>query len=72
MSAQGLIEGVGRVVEVVKPGLYRVEMANGHVLTGFLGKKQANLIDRLARGGQVAVSLTPFDMSKGRILRILD
>jgi hypothetical protein len=47
-------------------------MPNGHIILAFLGKRQANLVDRLTKGVQVAVFLTPFDMSKGRILRILE
>jgi translation initiation factor IF-1 len=65
------IEGVGEVLEALKPGLFRVRMPNGHEIRAFLGKKEANLVDSLAKGKQVCVSLTPFDMSKGRILRIL-
>ena len=70
VSTQGCIEGVGGVLEVLKTGLYRVRMPNGHEITAFWGKKEANLVDSLTEGKQVCVSLTPFDMSKGRILRI--
>ena len=72
MSVQQSIEGVGEIVEVLKPRLFRVRMPNGHVVTAFLGKKEANLVDSLTKGKQVCVSLTPFDMSTGRILRILE
>jgi translation initiation factor IF-1 len=68
----GSIEGVGRVQETLKPGLFRVQMSNGHEIMAFLGRKEANLVDSLTKGTQVCVSLTPFDMSKGRILKILD
>jgi len=47
-------------------------MSNGHEIMAFLGKKQSNLVDSLAEGKQVCVSLSPFDMSKGRILKILE
>lgn len=72
MSVQRSIEGVGEVVEVLKPPLFRVRMPNGHVVTAFLGKKEANLVDSLTKGKQVCVSLSPFDMSTGRIFKILE
>jgi translation initiation factor IF-1 len=67
----GSIHGAGEVVEVLKKGLWRVRLSNGHEVTAFLGKKEANLVDRLSKGKQVCVSLTPFDMSTGRIFKIL-
>ena len=72
VSVQGSIQGVGEVVEELKPALFRVRMSNGHLITAFLGKKEANLVDSLTKGKQVCVSLTPFDMSTGRILKILE
>ena len=59
----------GTVVEVV-PGtkVCRVELANGHRLLGFVAGKNAGLA-RYAVGDQVVLEVSPFDFSKGRIIK---
>ena len=70
MLPETSIQGAGEVVDELKKGLWRVRMSNGHEITAFLGKKQANLVDNLTKGKHVCVSLSPYDMSTGRILKI--
>ncbi|HEY5910908.1 MAG TPA: translation initiation factor IF-1 [Verrucomicrobiae bacterium] len=58
----------GLVVEVLPNGTYRVELANGHRLLGFVpGKRRLNSRP-MAAGEKVRVRLSPFDLSVGRIL----
>lgn len=59
----------GTVVEVV-PGtkICRVELANGHRLLGFVAGKNAGAV-RYAVGDQVVLEVSPFDFSKGRIIK---
>jgi translation initiation factor IF-1 len=56
-------------VELV-PGtkVCRVELANGHRMLGFVAGKNAG-IARFAIGDQVALEVSPFDFSKGRIVK---
>ena len=60
------VEGV--VLEALANGTYRVELANGHQLLGFLAGRARRSHDALAAGVKVNLNLTPFDLSTGRIL----
>ena len=58
----------GTVVETAGTGLYRVELANGHrLLAHFTGQARRNPPD-LPAGSKVGLELSPFDLSKGRIV----
>ncbi len=47
---------------------FRVELENGHVVTAHIsGKMRKNYI-RILTGDKVTVELTPYDLSKGRIV----
>ena len=58
-----------KVVELV-PGtkVCRVELANGHRMLGFVAGKSAGST-RFAIGDQVTLEVSPFDFSKGRIVK---
>lgn len=60
------IEGV--VIETLPNGTYRVELANGHQLMGFVGGRTRRSEPRFVPGEKVKLSLTPYDLSSGRIL----
>lgn len=60
------VEGV--VVEVLGNQTYRVELANGHRLLGFIAGKARQSAPRRALGEAVIVQLSPCDLSEGRIL----
>ena len=59
----------GKVVELM-PGtkVCRVELANGHRLLGFVVGKNAASV-RFALGDNVTIEVSPFDFSKGRIVK---
>jgi translation initiation factor IF-1 len=57
----------GTVVETLPNTLFRVKLANGHVVTAHIsGKMRKNYI-RILTGDVVTVQLTPYDLTKGRI-----
>ena len=60
------VEGV--IVEALANGTYRVELANGHRLLGFVPGKARPSVARFATGEKVQLQLSPFDLSEGRIL----
>ncbi len=60
------VEGVVR--EVLPNGTYQVELANGHRLLGFLTGRAKKNPGAIEAGTKVRVQLSPFDLSKGRIL----
>ncbi|HMP82036.1 MAG TPA: translation initiation factor IF-1 [Verrucomicrobiota bacterium] len=59
------VEGV--VVEALSNGTYRLELANGHRLLGFVAGR-GKAARRFAPGEKVELQLTPYDLSSGRIL----
>jgi len=58
----------GKVVESAGQKFCRVELANGHRMLGFVAGKNAGRA-RFAIGDQVILEVSPFDFSKGRIVK---
>ncbi len=67
MSKEDLIEMEGTVTDTLPNTMFRVQLDNGHVVTAHIsGKMRKNYI-KILTGDKVKVSLTPYDLSKGRI-----
>jgi translation initiation factor IF-1 len=64
----GAIEVQGRVIEPLPNATFRVELENGHkVLAHISGKMRQNYI-RILPEDRVVVELSPYDLSRGRIV----
>ena len=62
------IEIEGSVVEPLPNAMFKVELNNGHqVLAHISGKMRMHYI-RILPGDKVLVELTPYDLSRGRII----
>ncbi|MCK4329421.1 translation initiation factor IF-1 [candidate division WOR-3 bacterium] len=58
----------GKVQEALKGGMFRVVLDNGHkVLAHVSGKMRVNFI-KILPGDRVVVELSPYDLTRGRIL----
>lgn len=67
MSRDDSIIAEGVVVETLPNGTVRVEMPNGYRAMGYvLAKKQA-AFGPMKPGDKVALEMTPYDLSQGRI-----
>ena len=65
---EGAIEIEGRVVEPLPNAMFRVELQNGHkVLAHISGKVRKNYI-RILPEDRVVVELSPYDLTRGRIV----
>ena len=65
---EGAIEIEGRVVESLPNTMFRVELQNGHkVLAHISGKMRKNYI-RILPEDRVVVELSPYDLTRGRIV----
>ena len=63
-----LIDVEGVVKEALPNGMFRVELDNGHkVLAHISGKIRMNFI-RILPGDRVKLQLSPYDLSRGRII----
>ena len=68
MSKQDLLEFKGKVTDLLPNAMFRVQLENGHVVTAHTaGKLRKNRI-RVLLGDNVTVELTPYDLTKGRII----
>jgi translation initiation factor IF-1 len=68
MAKEKAIEVEGIVVETLPNAMFRVELPNGHrVLAHVSGKIRMHFI-KILPGDRVLVELSPYDLSRGRIL----
>ena len=68
MTKEDLIEFKGVVSEILPNAMFRVKLENDHVvLAHTAGKMRKNRI-RVLEGDTVVVEMTPYDLSKGRII----
>ena len=67
-SKDGAIEIEGTVAEELPNAMFRVELTNGHKSLGHIsGKMRKNYI-RILPGDRVIVELSPYDLTRGRIV----
>jgi len=68
MAKEDHIEMEGTVTETLPNTMFRVELENGHVVTAHISGKMRKHYIRILRGDKVTVELTPYDLTKGRII----
>jgi len=67
MSKIGLIKQDGIIEEALSNAMFRVRLQNDHVIIATIsGKMRMNYI-RILVGDKVAVEMSPYDFSRGRI-----
>ncbi len=63
-----MIQVEGKVVETLPNAMFRVELENGHkVLAHISGKMRMHYI-RILPGDRVTVELSPYDLTRGRVV----
>ena len=68
MVKEDFLEFKGKVTELLPNAMFRVKLENGHeVLAHTAGKLKKNRI-RVLTGDNVLVEVTPYDLTKGRII----
>ena len=68
MAKEGAIEVEGRIIEPLPNAMFRVELENKHmVLAHISGKMRKNFI-RILPGDKILVELSPYDLTRGRIV----
>ena len=68
MSKADVIEIEGVVVENLPNAMFKVELENGHVVLAHIsGKLRMNFI-KILPGDKVTLEMSPYDLSKGRII----
>jgi translation initiation factor IF-1 len=68
MAKQSSIEQDGTIIEALSNAMFRVRLENDHlILATISGKMRMNYI-RILPGDKVSVEMSPYDLSRGRII----
>ena len=68
MAKEEAIQMDGIVVDTLPNTTFKVELDNGHIVTAHISGKMRKHYIRILTGDSVTVELTPYDLSKGRII----
>jgi translation initiation factor IF-1 len=68
MAKQALIKQDGNIVEALSNAMFKVKLENGHeILATISGKMRMHYI-RILPGDRVGVEMSPYDLTRGRII----
>ena len=62
------IEFDGEIVEALSNGKYRVALDNGHETLGYVAGKMRRFRIRVMPGDRITIELSPYDLTRGRIV----
>jgi translation initiation factor IF-1 len=68
MSKEETIQMQGEVLETLPNATFRVKLENGHVVLGHISGKMRMHYIKILPGDKVTVDLTPYDLSRARII----
>lgn len=68
MSKGDTIQVNGKVVEPLPNAMFKVELENGHLVLAHISGKMRMYYIRILPGDKVTVELTPYDLTRGRIV----
>ena len=68
MPKEDSIEMDGVVVDSLPNTTFRVKLENGHIVNAHISGRMRKHYIRILTGDQVTVELTPYDLSRGRIV----
>jgi translation initiation factor IF-1 len=62
------IEMEGEVLEAFRNGMYKIALDNGHETLGYTAGKMRRYRIRINPGDRVKIEVSPYDLSRGRIV----
>jgi translation initiation factor IF-1 len=68
MAKEEAIQMKGVVKETLPNTIFRVELENGHAITAHISGKMRKHYIRILTGDSVTIEMTPYDLTKGRII----
>ncbi len=68
MAKKDAIRIEGKVLDALPNAVFRVELENGHQIMGHVSGKMRMHFIRILPGDTVTVEMSPYDLSKGRII----
>jgi len=67
MAKQDVIKQDGVIVESLSNAMFRVRLENGHEIVAHISGKMRMHYIRILPGDKVAVEMSPYDLTRGRI-----
>ncbi|HZH68702.1 MAG TPA: translation initiation factor IF-1 [Chitinophagales bacterium] len=67
MAKQDLLKLDGVITEALSNAMFRVELDNGHTIVATISGKMRMHYIRILPGDKVAVEISPYDLTRGRI-----
>ena len=68
MAKEDVIELEGTVLEALPNAMFKVELENGHTILAHISGKMRMHYIKILPGDKVRVEMSPYDLSKGRIV----
>ena len=68
MAKQANIEQDGTITEALSNAMFRVELENGHQIIAHISGKMRMHYIKILPGDKVKVEMSPYDLTKGRII----
>ena len=68
MGKEDIIEIQGTVAETLPNAMFRVKLDNGHILLAHISGKMRMHFIKILPGDKVTVELSPYDLTRGRII----
>ena len=68
MAKQASIEQDGTILEALSNAMFRVELENGHVVIAHISGKMRMHYIKILTGDKVKLEMSPYDLTKGRIV----
>ncbi len=68
MHKDDVIQMAGEIVENLPNAMFRVKLENGHVVLGHMSGKMRMHYIRILPGDKVTVEMTPYDLTRARII----
>ena len=68
MAKEDTIQMQGEILETLPNATFRVKLENGHVILGHISGKMRMHYIKILPGDKVTVDLTPYDLTRARII----
>ena len=68
MSKDDVIQMAGEIIENLPNAMFGVKLENGHVVLGHISGKMRMHYIRILPGDKVTVEMTPYDLTRARII----
>lgn len=69
MAKEELLEFEGVVTEILPNAMFRIKLDNDHEILGHTSGRMRKHRIRVLLGDRVTVEMTPYDLTKGRVIK---